>query len=282
MIDSDVFTLDIDSTTATKKITVQSSDAAKIGTHSMTVSVKYKDFVTPTTIAFDIIVVDPCLTDTLTIDPSVFLSPFFPVLTYDLRSGAKVFTFTNTAAISGSGLSSCGDLDWTILKKSDDSAIDSDLFTLDIASTSTTKKITVQSSDIAKVSTYGMTATVKYKDYSTVAPASINFDIVVDDPCSSAIITFDSVLPSTSVTYTIGANADVQTFAISKISHDIVGIICPAFTVELFDDKSDQTIHDSLATRSIFTYNSTSGELTTQTDDLTMAGTYAIRMKAKV
>ena len=39
----------------------------------MTVSVKYKDFVTPTTVNFDIVVVDPCPADTLIIDSTVFL-----------------------------------------------------------------------------------------------------------------------------------------------------------------------------------------------------------------
>ncbi len=88
-----------------------------------------------------------------------------------------------------------------------------------------------------------MTVSVKYTDYPGVTPATKDFDIVVsDDPCAVATINFDVVVPVTEVTYTIGTTSDVQTFDLTKISHSLIGITCPAFTVALFDDVNGQEI----------------------------------------
>jgi len=73
-------------------------------------------------------VANPCTTDTLSIDASVFASP---ALTYNLYNAAEPFTFTDAAAVSSGGLTSCGVLVWTITK-SDGNPLDSLVFTLDL------------------------------------------------------------------------------------------------------------------------------------------------------
>ena len=215
-VDSSVFTLDIATATATKKITTQSSDATKAATYPMTVTVKYTNYLSITDTAnFNILVVDLCAADTLTIDPSVFTST---LLTYNLRDTANVFTFTDVAAISTGSLTNCGDKEWTITKQSDGSAIDASVFTLDIATATASKTITTQSSDAAKASTYGMTVTVKYIDYSgVVTPATKDFDIMVVDLCATDTLTLDTsvFIPSSSsflLTYNLRDAANVFTF----------------------------------------------------------------------
>ncbi len=157
-----------------------------------------------------IIIVDLCLTDTLTVDASKFTPT---LLTYNLRDAANDFTFTDAAAISTGGLTNCGDKEWTITKTSDGTAIDSAVFTLDIATATVNKKITTQSSDALKAATYGMTVTVKYKDYPLVTDTE-NFDIVVVDLCVTDNLTIDAtkfITPSL-LTYNLRDAANVFTF----------------------------------------------------------------------
>ena len=181
--------------------------------------------------------------------------------------------------MSGNSLTACGVKEWTIKNQDNTIPIDSAVFTLNIATTTASKTITVLSSDTNKVATYNLEATVKYKDYPLVISPAVNFNIVVADPCTAAIINFSQVVPSTSVTYTIGASGDVQTFDLTKLSHDQTGKTCPVFQVVLYDVVNDQKIQFSTLTQDIFAYDS--GKLTTLTNDLAKAGTYDILMKAK-
>jgi hypothetical protein len=69
-IDSAVFTLDLVS--ATKKITTESSDEAKIGTHTMTATVKYADYTSVIgTRDFSIVVANPCASATIAFNTAV-------------------------------------------------------------------------------------------------------------------------------------------------------------------------------------------------------------------
>jgi len=83
----------------------------------------------------------PCVTDTLSIDSSIFVTP---ALTYNLYNVAEDFTFTDSAAISSQTLTTCGTLVWTVTNN-DDTAVNSSVFTLDMVSA--TKKVTTETSD---------------------------------------------------------------------------------------------------------------------------------------
>ena len=106
---------------------------------------------------FSIVVINPCLTDSLSIDTSKFDSP---ALTYNVKDGAKALSWTDSVAISVKGLlPTCGTLTWTVTK-TDGTTIDTTVFTG--AYTSATKTFSTYTADFAKAVTYNMRVNVSY------------------------------------------------------------------------------------------------------------------------
>ena len=95
----------------------------------MKIKVYYTDFTTISkTQNFSIVVKNPCLTDTLTIDPSKFASP---AMTYNVRSAASTLSWTDSNAASAGGYkANCGTFTWTVTKTDGATAIDT-IFTGD-------------------------------------------------------------------------------------------------------------------------------------------------------
>ena len=96
-----------------------------------------------TTQNFSISVINPCLTDTLSLDETKFASP---AKTYTIRDVATVFSWADTAATSDKSLTTCGPFAWQITNDDGVTAIDPTVFTLDLAS----KTITVFTTDSSK------------------------------------------------------------------------------------------------------------------------------------
>ena len=115
----------------------------------MQVKVQYCDWSTISKTAnFTIIVVNPCLTDTLTIDETKFA---YPALTYKVKDTAAVFSWTDSAATSVNGIgATCGAFTWTVTKI-DGSAIDT-IFTG--AYTAATKTLSTYTTDFTQVAIY--------------------------------------------------------------------------------------------------------------------------------
>ena len=151
---------------------------------------------------------------------------------------------------------------------------------------SATKKITTETSDQSQVKTHNLKATVAYQDFSGVTPGTINFSIVVDDPCATATINLSPVagpvIPNTSPSYEIGAAQDVQTFDFAKAYSGSTSN-CPTIEFKIVDadDVSKPEIHLSSATSGIFTFDSANSELKTLSTDHTKAGTYNLEIQAR-
>ena len=93
----------------TNTIAAYTTDFARAGTYTIQVKVWYSNF--PLIYAkdeFDFNVVNPCLTDSLTIDPSAFPTP---ALTYNIGDTAAIFSWPDSAATSFGSLEAvCGSL----------------------------------------------------------------------------------------------------------------------------------------------------------------------------
>ena len=117
----------------------------------MKVKVKYTNYPTVfVTKDFTIVVVTPCLSDTLTVDATKFASP---VSTYIIKYTATDFTWTDINVASFKNLiATCGALTWTVKKTDGVTAIDSTVFTGDY--TSATKTISTYTTDFTKAGNY--------------------------------------------------------------------------------------------------------------------------------
>ena len=74
-----------------------------------------------------------------------------------------VESWTDAEAISSGGLTFCGAKTWWFENTSDSSAIDDEVFTVDL--TNPTKTVTASTMDISKAATYALTVKVHYDDY---------------------------------------------------------------------------------------------------------------------
>ena len=140
---SAIFTFDL----VNSQLKTLTADLTKMGTYNLEIQARFSGG-SPAyswgntqngAIAFTLST-NPCVTDTLSIDSLVFTTP---ALTYNLYNAAADFTFTDTAVVSSQSLTTCGTLVWTVTK-SDDTAVDSSVFPLDMVSAS--KKVTTQTS----------------------------------------------------------------------------------------------------------------------------------------
>ena len=116
-----------------------------------------------------------------------------------------------------------------------------------------------------------------------MSPGTINFSIVVADPCATALIDLNPiagpVIPNTAPSYIIGATEDVQTFDFTKADFGLTST-CPAIEFKIIDasDASDPEIHFSPTTSGIFTFDSVNSQLKTLTTDHAKAGTYNLEI----
>ena len=88
---------------------------------------------------------------------------------------------------------------------------------------------------------------------------SINFSIVVDDPCAAATINLSPVagpvIPNTTPSYVIDAAEDVQTFDFANADFGLASN-CPTIEFRIVDTLDGSDINSSSATNDIFTFDS--------------------------
>ena len=119
-----------------------------------------------------------------------------------------------------------------------------------------------------------------------MTPGSINFSIVVADPCTTATINLNAlaspVIPNTTPAYVIGATEDVQTFDFAKADFGLTST-CPTIEFKIVDadDVNKPEIHLSSATSGIFTFDSANSQLKTLTTDLSKAAVYNLEIQAR-
>ena len=116
-----------------------------------------------------------------------------------------------------------------------------------------------------------------------MSPGTINFSVVVADPCTSALIDLNPVtgpvILNTTPSYVIGAPEDVQTFDFTKADFGLTST-CPPIEFKIIDasDASDPEIHLSPTTSGIFTFDSLNSQLKTLTNNLTKERTYNLEI----
>ena len=98
--------------------------------------------------------------------------------------------------------------------------------------------------------------------------------MTIDDPCASALLTIDpTILTADPIIYDIGYPKDIQTFDASKVTSTVAG--CPPLIFEV-TDQADQPIDGS-----VFEFDPNSNELETDSDDLSKAGPYPLRLTVR-
>ena len=175
---------------------------------------------------FSILVTSPCLTDTLNISNTKFTSS---VLTYNVKSAASVFSWTDSDATSAGLLTTtCGAFTWTVTK-SDGQAIDSTFFTINLG----TKTISTYTTDFTKVGTYFNLAKVCYTELGLTSVCDTKtFSIVVNNPCLTDTLTIDATkFVSPVMTYDVKSTASVFSWT-DAYAASVGGYtaICGAFT----------------------------------------------------
>ena len=116
-----------------------------------------------------------------------------------------------------------------------------------------------------------------------MSPGTINFKIVVANPCATALIDLNPiagpVIPDITPSYVIGATEDVQTFDFTKADFGLTST-CPSIEFKIVDasDASKPEINLSPTTSGIFTFDSLNSQLKTLTTDHAKAGTYNLEI----
>jgi hypothetical protein len=132
---------------------VQSNDLSLAGTYTITVSAKSPALaVLSPTLSFQLVLVNPCLAATFTIDPSIIAAS----TTYTLADPQFSFTTLDYSKITANDvLATCPALQLDILTSAD-AVIDSAVFNF------ATEILKVYSTDSTKIKTYNMRLKVKY------------------------------------------------------------------------------------------------------------------------
>ena len=159
-----------------------------------------------TTLSYTVVFGDNCAGDTFNIDASKFSSNPTHALTYNLYDSSSASLFwTDSAAPSTNGYTSCGPLTWTITGSSPSPL--SAAFTFDTVSA--TKSIVALSSDPTDVATHTINVKVEYVNFAT-GTSNLDFTILIANPCESALSVSNSPNLITSTQYTVGASMHTE------------------------------------------------------------------------
>ena len=224
----------------------------------------------------ELISADPCATATLTIDSTIIPS----VISYSIYEAVDVQTLLVSKVTSSEP--GCPAIELAILVD-DDSSIDGTVFTVDDANAPTFYSLTTETSDTAKTSTYNYKVVAKYTGAAYTYAGELPFQIVIDDPCASAILTIDSTIIPSVISYSIYVShsiyevVDVQNLWVSKVTSSEPG--CPAIELAILVDD------DSSIDGTVFTVDDANAptfySLTTETSDTAKTSTYNYKVVAK-
>ena len=136
---------------------------------------------------------------TLTVDSTIIPS----VINYSIYEAADVQTLL-VSKVTSSEAGTCPAFELTVVVEDDDSAIDATVFTVDGTNAPVSYSLTTESSDITKISTYSYKVVAKYTGVSYMNTGEQAFQIVIDDPCSTATLTVDdAIFSSLAMSYDI-------------------------------------------------------------------------------
>ena len=138
---------------------------------------------------FSLEMIDPCSTEVITIQSSILTDP---TITYDLYNEA-ISTHIDSNFIYSSVPAGITCTHQIVLSMQDYSALDSDVFTYD----SNSGTLWIFSEDIAKLGATDLKLIVESTEFPSVN-ASIDFSVIIDDPCQSAILTIEPTVVSQS------------------------------------------------------------------------------------
>ena len=122
--------------------------------------------------------IDPCPTETISIDSSILTS--LPI-TYNIYNQPDVQVIDNGKINRSVSCITCPNIILTVEMQDPLLSLDPDVMTYDPA----TNSLTTYTNDTAKVSTYNMRISAVSVDYPTIT-AILDFQIIVDDPCKFA------------------------------------------------------------------------------------------------
>lgn len=124
-VDEDVFTF----SSIKQTLTTATSAAEKAKVYELKLTATMQGYRNSASKTFKMTIVDPCTTDSLTIDQAHFTEPD-PVVTYDLGDEAIEFSWSESNVASNGSLSTCGSFTFSVKQAVDDSEIDETVFTL--------------------------------------------------------------------------------------------------------------------------------------------------------
>ena len=219
-LDSSVFTF----TSGPPAFAIETSDTAKVNTYVLKVTAVYTgvSYTNTGELLFIVNVVDSCSVATLTIDSTIIPS----VISYSIYEAVDVQTLLVSKVTSSEP--GCPAIELAILVD-DDSSIDGTVFTVDDANAPTFYSLTTETSDTAKTSTYNYKVVAKYTGAAYTYAGELPFQIVIDDPCASAILTIDpTIFTSLSILYDIFYPTHIETLNSSTVTSTF-SLNCPGY-----------------------------------------------------
>ena len=186
MTDSKVLTIDAKTT----------ADLAQHGTYSLKLRAYFRDVPSvQTELFFNVKLVDPCISSTLTVNDDVFKP--IPILSmaqfvnYDALQLSWTDSIITHSVVGGSDV--CGPLKYTLTDMVTDNFLDATVFTENLAFP--TKTLDVQTNDASKAVVYQLQLAVGYENYSDFGmfpdyePSLKNFEIAIEVYCNPTTVT---------------------------------------------------------------------------------------------
>ena len=139
----------------------------------------------------------------------------------------------------------------------------------------------VYSTDLAMAATYPLIIIAHYDGYNLIHKTTLDFDVTLIDPCSTATLSIDStILSSTSISYDIGYPMITETLDDTlgnkvTASPSITGVTCPPIVFS-FKYQNGATMDSA-----VFTYTPATLEFDIFYDtDMSKVGVYSMRLIA--
>ena len=207
---------------------------------------------------------------TLTVESTIIPS----IVYYSIYEAADMQTLL-VSKVTSSEAGTCPDIELTVVVAVDDSTIDANVFTVDGSSAPVSYSLTTESSDIAKISTYSYKVVAKYTGAAYTNTGEQAFQIVIDDPCSTATLTVDdTIFSSLAISYKIFYPTQIETLDVAKVT-STGSVNCPAYLFT-FTDQSNAAIDGT-----VFTYDEPNLEFETASTNMTKAAVYPLRLSVR-
>ena len=215
---------------ASSTFAIETSDTTKVGTYNLKVTAVYTgaSYTNIADLDFTVTVDDPCAVAVLTIDSSIIPE----VISYSIYEAADEQTLLVSKVTSSEP--GCPTIELSVLVD-DDSVIDGSVFTVDGANAPTSYTLTTETFDIAKISSYNYKVVAKHTGATYTYAGELLFQIVIDNPCASAILTIDPTIFTTlSIAYDIFDPTHIETLDAAKVI-STGSVNCPGYVFSFTD-----------------------------------------------